>query len=505
MKPKEVSHWRKNKYYSDFLLLVETMEEASFLYSFESYKHPALNCHFLCYDVVRTAHDIEKKVLLDGNFVPISEEFELLITHDPFIKHCFEDGYLLLFQKGKNMAYYDLAKQDIKAKLHEYKELANYIISKCQVKNAYYRFLCGTLIDSVFTDNSSYETKETIYNLTKMLITELVNNGYSQAYIHKSIQDFFFDPDVEIECTKDTLVNFFGKFTFSAFSFVLKFRVNNQLSLVFEKLDEFEISNFTDEESSLMKIQVPNAKCVVLRLTDKDEYSAYQASWDIIQTVLSFHNLNQHNSKLYVSSIAVVEKTDEGNIISKSIVNSNINLMKKRGNTSYLHALYNDIILLNKQQLPTAFYTAISLHSVAIECKDVSNQLLNLWTIVEVLITSKRDNEDRINTICKILCSILNRNYIYSQMERLLKDLEHCPRFDKSRVFSTLENMKVDDVEKLTLVLAVNKFTEQKTSLYSMVEEYPLLAHRIEKYSSYIFKDSNSIFEYLNHHTLEIC
>ena len=68
MKPQDVSHWKKNEFFSDILLFVETIDEASFYYSFESYKHPALNCHYMCYDVARTAHDIENKILMDGNF-----------------------------------------------------------------------------------------------------------------------------------------------------------------------------------------------------------------------------------------------------------------------------------------------------------------------------------------------------------------------------------------------------------------------------------------------------
>ena len=85
MKPQELSHWNKNEFFSKFLLFVETIDESSFFYSFESYKQPALNCHYMCYDVGKTAHDIENKILMDGNFIPISEEFELMLSRDPYI------------------------------------------------------------------------------------------------------------------------------------------------------------------------------------------------------------------------------------------------------------------------------------------------------------------------------------------------------------------------------------------------------------------------------------
>ena len=68
------------------MLFVEAFEEGTFNYSYESYRLPALNSHYLCYDVTRTARDIERKVLMDGNFIPVAEEFEQMLKEDVFVK-----------------------------------------------------------------------------------------------------------------------------------------------------------------------------------------------------------------------------------------------------------------------------------------------------------------------------------------------------------------------------------------------------------------------------------
>ena len=73
--------------------------------------------------------------------------------------------------------------------------------------------------------------------------------------------------------------------------------------------------------------------------------------------------------------------------------------MKKKGNSSDIHAIFYDISLLNEIDPPVSFFRAIALHSGATETRNISNQLLNLWTIIETLIDVKRDNEDKINTI----------------------------------------------------------------------------------------------------------
>lgn len=83
---KNVSHWRRNKYFEGLLLFAQALAEGTFYYSYESYKLPALNSHYLCYDIVHTASDIERKVLMDGNFIPLAEEFEQMLKEDLFIK-----------------------------------------------------------------------------------------------------------------------------------------------------------------------------------------------------------------------------------------------------------------------------------------------------------------------------------------------------------------------------------------------------------------------------------
>ena len=228
------------------------------------------------------------------------------------------------------MDYYDLRKQDIKSKIREYSRIAEYLKDKCEVRFAYFYYLCYTIIDNIFTTPSSCETKETIYNLTRMFVTELVNSGYSKEFIQKNIQDFFYNPKNEIECNRNTLIDFFNCFTYEHFSFSFKFVVNYQTSRVFERLDNFKVYDLLDDELNLLNSQKKKAKCVVLEVEDIDEFSAYRKALDVIQTVLSLHNLNQHNSKLFVSLSAIVEKNSTNENNSRLVINNNINLMKKR-------------------------------------------------------------------------------------------------------------------------------------------------------------------------------
>lgn len=156
MKKRDFSHWIYDRGFDGLLLFAQTLEECTFHYSYESYKVSALNCHYLCYDILRTAHDIEKKILMDGNFVPLAEEFEQTINEDIFIKSCIDNVGVVLYAKDKNGKYNDLTKSDLKTKLKHYPEVASFIRDICETNNMYLSTLLEILVSNIFTDTYSY-------------------------------------------------------------------------------------------------------------------------------------------------------------------------------------------------------------------------------------------------------------------------------------------------------------------------------------------------------------
>ena len=206
-----------------------------------------------------------------------------------------------------------------------------------------------------------------------------------------------------------------------------------------------------------------------------------------------------------ITSKAIVkQKISEKDIEKADIISLASHPMKKQGNTPDLHAYYEDITLMDKIDVPSSFFRAIMLHAEALESKDVSNQLLNLWTAVEVLIETKRDNTDRINAICLVLCSVLNRSYLYSQINQLVCDIESNTDIKIDNLFALSGNAMFDKdinkVEKLALILSLDIYSKELDSLTISLEENPLLKYRVESFSKYTLKDSKSIYEYIKRH-----
>ncbi len=503
MKKRNISHWEKNQYTSALLLFVEALEEGTFHYSFESYRMPALNCHYLCYDIIQTANDIERKVLMDGNFTPLSEEFEQVIKEDIFIKSCINDKDTLLYAKDKNANYYDLSLCDLKTKINRYPEIATFIKDVCEAKNAYLKTLLNLIITNIFTMPYSYENSSLIYVTSRALISDLVNSGYSKEYLYNTIIDYFFNSQKPVKCNEDTVIGFFNCFTFDEHNYQVVFGINKKATHVLKKLNDIEVRKATICEKGLLNLQRADDSVAVFKIETIDPYTAFIHVSNYTNIILALHRINQHESRLFITPKAIVAKQkDDDTYENGKLIYSAINPIRKKGNLSDFHALFDDITLMNNIDMPISFYRAISLHNGAIESKDISNQLLNLWTIIEVLIDTKRDNEDKINTICSTLGAILNRCYIYSCIEQLLTDIRSCSDFDIDAFLSQVETQEqdIDNIEKFTLILSLEKYKDSLLKILSSVEDYPLLEYRIKMYSDHIFDSSKSIYEHLYKH-----
>lgn len=136
------------------------------------------------------------------------------------------------------------------------------------------------------------------------------------------------------------------------------------------------------------------------------------------------------------------------------------------------------------------------------DSKEPTNQLLDLWTAVETLIEFKAGDEDKINFICDILASILNRAYFYSQISQLYADI--LAVLDGDDTFLSDVSGDEQPICKLAKILCIDSFSNSFLSLLAMLDEYPLLQYRAKRFSTIVFKDSKSILDELTRHRTKI-
>lgn len=85
-----------------------------------------------------------------------------------------------------------------------------------------------------------------------------------------------------------------------------------------------------------------------------------------------------------------------------------------------------------------ALFNAIRAHDLSLDSKNDKNQLLDLWSIFEVILDiSNKHTNDRIQQICVRLVPILKRKYLYSLFLQLESDIKNYSETKYTEIIGT--------------------------------------------------------------------
>lgn len=504
MKKAEYKHIGEFKNRKNLLMFIQTLEEVLFYYSFESYKLPALNSHFLCFDILQTQLNIEQKSITEGNFIPLSEEFEDALSTDIVLKEILPSVDMLLSKRDKLNNLVDYTKLDYKAKISKYTEAAEYIKEISGANNIYLTTVFGLLMDDIFRDECNYGILKRIYLLTRILATELVNHGYSPEYISQELKGSFLNKRIVLEGDRQEVIDFFNKFSFEIKSYQVLFGINAGTATILKHIKDVTVKRPSKEFRKALDLKHDGDCIVELFVENVDSFAAVDGAYNYINTIAGLHRISQHHRPIFIKPTAQINQVDEElNRISSNVVRLRKNVLLRANNETQIQSYFFDEQLLNNVDPPESFFRAVSLHNSALDSKEPKNQLLDLWTAVETLVGFKTGEEDKINVVSNILTSILNRSYIFSQIEQLCKDICAVLGEKSNYIFNEISGDE-QNIMKLTKMLALSDYHDHYERLLEMLEEYPILQYRLELFAKHIFCNSETVFDELIRHKKKI-
>lgn len=500
MKKIEYKHIGRFDNRKNLLMFIQTFEEVLFYYSFESYKLSALNSHFLCFDILRTKFNIDQKSITEGNFIPLSEEFENTLNTDIVLKKIIPSVDMLLLKRDKLRNLVDYRKMDYKAKIVKYTEAAEYIKEISGANNIYLTTVFDLLMENIFEEKCNYETLKNIYLLTRILATELVNGGYSPEYISYELKGTFLNNRKSLDGDKQEVIDFFNNFSFESKSYQVLFGINAGTATILRGFKDVTVKKPSKELGKVLNLKHKGDCIVELLVKDVDKYEAVDRAYNYINTIVGLHRISQHHKPIYIKPVAQISQVDEElNQLSSNVVKIRKNVLLRANNESQIQSYFFDDQLLNNIEPPESFFRAVSLHNSALDSKEPTNQLLDLWTAVETLVGFRTGDEDKINVICNILASLLNRSYIFSHIEQLYKDICVVLGEKSDFIFNEISGEE-QNIMKLTKMLAIGNYQENYNRLFEMLEEYPILQYRIDLFANHIFCNSKTVFDELLRH-----
>ena len=487
MKRGNLEKWSDISTCNNLLFFSQLVNELLFDYSIPSNRISTLNSHYLCLDALSAIEGIDDHGVPEGTLKPIMEELYSEIKKDPVFSE--SDGPADFFVKYQNDKYVicnrvaDMGYQELKN--------AAIAIKNCYFDdNKYFNQLKRQITEIVKANKST--DQQTLFRLTKSLLTELMNNGYSLRYLYMMMNRLFWEPR-ELICSNDAIEKFFDAFSFRANDYTVIFKVQkNRIETLISYLDGLECSEELPENirriADITFLQKKRGEAfLVISRKAFDPYDAAERAIHLIETNMSVYRLYDHRyyyniadadciicdaEKYYKMghSIKPVEhtKTPSGKEIAESmnLASDAIQSIAKTGN-------YSDF---------TSVLNAIRYHSHSLDSFSEENQLLDLWAIFEsVLDISNKHTSDRIQQICMYLVPLLKQRYLYSLFKQLSDDIK---TYNEDLFISITDNETVESeiVRRICEFTLLPEYSDKRAEVLEECKDFPLLVERISYY-----------------------
>lgn len=478
----DISHWTidDSNGKKGLLLFSQALEELLAIHSHDSHKVPVLNFHFICHEIIQVLALIEDNVLDRGNLIPLFAEMKILFQNDSIAQEILGKDITNLFACKNSKGEYDRnplkidSAKDVDAAIPVIKRGTRFVIDELERKDQYYKKLTQDIKQRVSECGNDLLKMDEIYNRTRIFASELINRGFNQSYIYDCIIQVFFDPGKSVS-SLETIDEFFKCFSSSDNKYCIYLPLNSLKQK--QALDDYGIFKTAENVYEMFDPTVPYV--LKFECDSTDPYQAREVTLTLINFCLSINQFIKHNKYDYNPKYAeIVDKEKQ----SVTFIRKPVPPIS-RENTNSEELQVNDL-LESCSGLGAGVFQVLQLHSSAMISKNTDNQIINLWTAIEVVIpVARKDSLSRINQISNVLTAGLGCNYFSTLSQQLFLDIKSVDESASSQIERISIEGKQSD--KMLAVLILPKYqSTYDIVLDTITDSSPLLACRMYRYKS---------------------
>ena len=435
MKQGNLEKWTDIDKCQNLLFFSQLVNELLFDYSIPSNRISTLNSHYLCLDAISAISGIEYNGVPEGTLKPIMEELYVELKKDPAFSETNNPiDYFVKYQNNRCTICNKIS--DIN--YTELKRIAFALNNIFFNQHDYYNKIKEKIISIV--ERNDCEEQQVLFRLTKALLTELMNFGYSTRFVYMVMNAVFWKSERLIN-NPSIIHDFFERFDFQRKKFSVIYRVKRNMinkgllhinGLKFQE----ELPKEIEKKAYSVFVNCKNGYGFIITEWEAfDPYSAALQATDCIETILALYRLYDHSYKFLIRSAKCV--IFDGERIYK--IGKRINAVEhtkllslKRIDESMSLAVnaFVNTIKAEAYRDFNSIISAIKFHAHSLDSNSEENQLLDLWSLFEsVLDISNKHTSDRILQVCMYLVPILKYSYVYSLFKQLADDIK---KYDKT-------------------------------------------------------------------------
>jgi hypothetical protein len=505
MKKPILTNWNNVANLKSLLLFAQLLDEMLYHQTIDSYKAPVLNTHSLCDEFINVSQEIQVGFLPSIAIKPIKAELAANLQDDDVAKEILGHNY----EHIKNKLITDDKTENFVADIQIVKDILD---------KEYFNKLKDSLANLII--NEPGERKK-ITKIARLFVTELLYKGYSEEYLHRVTQDFFFSKK-SIHDTEQIKI-FFSKFSDKPKKWKVVFKgtmdydflkgtsLLKKLSIKVGKRVTWKIGKKNKFEVKFIK-EKSNEYPIYIICDTEDQMDPYSARRNVEYLLKFINNLvtcHDHKKSLDNDSSVLFEKAlvYENNRYTTTTKNSLEPMEKIPQKNGDLKNDIEEMTNILDNMVSPSFYTIINSlnsHSCAVKSKTFENQLLSLWIGMETLLPPPAyKDQPIIENFTLSINPFLGREYIQKLMDDLHNSIKNCLSSDEyDRIFSTLPENN-NEVEKIAMLISIREYDGILQDLCNQLITNELLPWRIFELTQK-FRNSNEVLSTIKQHDQRI-
>ena len=448
--------------------------------AFESFRVKTLDLISKIREVIRLTGELEARRISQATMEPALAELLRGLTDDPVA---------IIIDGDAVDNYADASKRFLSQKsipLREFGERTRHLLDR----------IYPTYLDTILAElNKCYDFPDRKVKKAKIInayLSFLINNGYNKTYLFNAVIKRFFDDDI-LKVDARSLIRFSRLFSLKDRRFRLYMPVPRGTGTYLSRL-ELNFMSIVEQgtlqaalNAGVSKIDVPDYGGSVLAadISKRDEHSALEFMNDVLLAISSLTFLQKKTIKLTWPSKAYVKaiRSHDGILVSRDgfLFQRSVNTVS--GSTGRRLELQTKAIMSEFDSDSTErILSATGTVALARSSANPENQLISLWSSVEVLLSDPPEGKSRIShyveRITPCICLTYPRRYLSAVCDELLV---HHPKLTRDALKKVLVVGASDQHTKFMHLVFSDQYEDARIALLQSCESNPLAAHRVWK------------------------
>lgn len=467
-----LDQWEDPERDVELLFACQCMDEMLFSYSLDSYRLRTLDTRLRLEEVSATAAQCLNGSLHMNSFEGVVAEAERSIRDDDTCKTLLGEDWEFLVEQ-------------IPSKLSSAPEVRSAQLWANTVGRVLAKSYVGQLKEDLCSLIDEGGRRIAVRSTVSNILVELVAVGYARPWLYRQVRTRFFEKASPSVTGVDDLRVFLDQFAAAQkeYRVVIRAQTARDVSRILDRarlpigvitppdvLATEEERTFFETEDDTVFVELANVSAL-------DPVSARAEAEQVVARASAALRLLSHGTEVDLSRDALVYGGDRVHTVSET--QESAMHMRPDPPRNRMPRLFHNLVGLVEGEALTAIARtrlreALEFHDNAVAARATENQLLNLWTIIEIL-TVPPMGQRRLSHMLELLIPALTRRYFIKLLANLNADCQRCVEDAMPGAPAIPRRLP----EFVDLILMDSRLEERQELLNASEYRNPLLFNRI--------------------------